>query len=259
MTEQHNDGQDEGNATQRAGGMPAPAGADTALARAGEQDVAELKQQMSHFIDSPDFLPVLGSFREVLEAERERSRRRFVGLTALFGVLLLAAVLVPLQVGQRMQQRTDAASEAQQAALTDMRRRLDDRLDMLAAASAEMQQALDEQHVLLLQLSGTLSGLGASRAVESPAAPASAPGPAPTATPPAPRPAVPRRAAETGPVRPAAAGGATNVPAAVTPRALLPQKSVGRPATVLREATYIRCCWRMAEYSLRPMNRPRCL
>ena len=193
-----------------------------AVMNLGHEDQA-VHRPLTDLPELPEFMPLVDSFREFMEAERERQRRRVTGLTVLFALILVLFLAGPVYLGRVFLHRAEMTFKAQEDSLRNLSASLDKGVGTLAAASDELRQAVELQQKLLAALSAQQAQGGlpaaASVATVAPAVGVMALTPAATNQPAA---ALPAPVTTNKPMEIVVKPGATNV-AAVTPSVKVPE------------------------------------
>ncbi len=201
--------------------------AETAVTSNGnatmEPAAAELEKQVSDLAASPHFVPLMGSFRDLLEAERRRNRLRTLILGA--GTILVLALFIwgPLHIMQTYIEQSERRMAAERQSLERVERALNESINVLSEASRDLRTTLEmcRQIPPPAATPATLPTVDSARITASPSMPVAPPpaaGPE-GATPSLPVPGKstvepPAAASSKGVASPAAAP-ATNAPARV--------------------------------------------
>lgn len=157
---------------------------ETAPAPAAEPGIAALEQQLSDLATSPHFVPLMGSFRDLLEAERRKNRNRTIVMGAALVVVLGLFIWGPLHLIRAYIDQSERRLAAERATLERVEQALNASMTTLAEASRELRVQLEASHP-----SPTAPTPAAPAASAVVVAPAPAPAPAvevpPAAKPPA--------------------------------------------------------------------------
>lgn len=120
---------------------------ETALATnngaTGNPSMAELEKHVADLAASPHFVPLMGSFRDLLEAERRRNRLRAWLLGG--GTLLVLALFIwgPLHMMQTYIKQSEERMVTERQSLERVERALNESMTTLAAASRDLRSTLE--------------------------------------------------------------------------------------------------------------------
>jgi hypothetical protein len=130
--------------------------------------------RVSGLPEVPEFVPLVDSFREYMEDERARHRRRVLGLTAVFLAVLVLFAIGPIYLGRAFLRRADATFHTQEQSLKTMTASIDKSVSTLALASDELRKALELQQDLLAKV-GAAEGVAPEKVAASLPPPAALP------------------------------------------------------------------------------------
>lgn len=102
-------------------------------------ELAQLRQRMDELSDAMDLLPLVEGFREQLDEERQEHRRRTVGLSVFFLILMGMVISIPILMGKRFADTSTANAKAQIEAQEQLVNKLSQSLDAVAAMATGMQ------------------------------------------------------------------------------------------------------------------------
>jgi len=114
-----------------------------------DRKLAQLQRQMDDAVGASEFLPLMGAFQEYIETERRRSVRQMVGLSALFGVILVLFLAGPICLGVVFLRRAETAFSAERQSYREFNGAVQSGLASLTKATVELREALDVQKQLL--------------------------------------------------------------------------------------------------------------
>lgn len=120
----------------------APADNSTVAAPA-DHAVAELERHLGDLAASPQFVPLMGSFRDLLEAERRRNRVRTLLIGAGMVAMLTAFIWGPLHIMQTYIRQSEERMASERASLQRVEHSLDESMTVLADASRDLRKTLE--------------------------------------------------------------------------------------------------------------------
>lgn len=120
----------------------APAG-DSTVAAPTEHGAAELEKHLGDLAASPQFVPLMGSFRDLLEAERRRNRQRTLLIGAGMIVMLTAFIWGPLHIMRTYIRQSEERLTSEHESLQRVEHSLNDSMTVLADASRELRKTLE--------------------------------------------------------------------------------------------------------------------
>jgi hypothetical protein len=120
---------------------------ETALATSGDTttdpSVAELEKHVADLAASPHFIPLMGSFRDLLEAERRRNRLRTLILGG--GIVLVLALFIwgPFHTMRLYIEQSEQRMAAERQSLERVEQALNNSMTVLAEASRDLRTTLE--------------------------------------------------------------------------------------------------------------------
>ena len=120
----------------------APAGDSTVPAPA-DHEMTEIEKHLGDLAASPQFVPLMGSFRELLDAERRRNRVRTLLISAGMLALLVLFIWGPLHLIRTYIRLSEQRLAGERESLHRVEHSLNESMTVLADASRELRKTLE--------------------------------------------------------------------------------------------------------------------
>jgi len=105
--------------------------------------ITELEKNLGDLAASPQFVPLMGSFRDLLEAERRRNRMRTLLIGASVIIVLAVFIWGPLHMMRTYIRQSEERLAVERDSLQRVEHSLNDSMTVLADASRELRKTLE--------------------------------------------------------------------------------------------------------------------